>query len=1426
MTRLISYAQNFEDVMLWRALGHVKDGFYIDIGAQDPLIDSVSLAFHEQGWRGIHVEPTPHYAELLRQTRPKDIVIQAAVDAKSGILSFYEFPDTGLSTGDRQIAEKHINSGFRVQEILVPGVTLDEVFSRVSGKEIHWLKIDVEGGEKQVLEGWRCSSLRPWIVLIESTYPNTQIETHQQWESLILAKGYTFAYFDGLSCFYIADGHDELFKAFSSGPNVFDVMFYGFSLSATTPFCGILNSHILALEGQRERERQEAEQRFSLREHELTEQVRACKAAVEQAGQSSTIEQKELSTRLQASQLDALEASKNFAAREQAFSQQLQASQQELRRLEQDRAQREKEHAEQTNQTRQELEAVLRTQVQREQEVAIQLLAIQQRAEQEKAEQALNHREQVHALQRELATMRNGLFWKLTAPLRALMAWFNRTHVQTGYANSAEEQAIVAPMSRPEPDTATPDTQAFTVTRPFSETTSMTRDHFTQTTRPTSPRAASNLKTLMQYQGRQFVECAYLTLLKRPPDPEGLNYYLGRLRSGVPKIQILGQLLDSREARARGVELIGLQGAVKLHKFARLPLVGNVFKLFVELEGNSILECRLRAIEQHMSKLGQDADIYLDHHEQSMARLKEIIGKQIKEIQKLDKHFSRVTSITHASDSLFTEPEAKRAGILEKGQRILYFYVDHTSRFTANTGMQRTVRMLAKSLLERYETIRFVKWDNEKRDLVLINRSELNHLAQWNGPNLSLVNVSLYSEDQTSYDSIGFHEKHEGNWLLVPEVTHINFHGAPKTREVLQSSEQHGLKSAFIFYDAIPLNREELAEVAQVHLDYMNHLKDADIILPISEWSKLDFFKHIKDQSSELSSMRATVRALPLPCESILAARVRASEELKANAKNMILSVGSITPHKNQLMLVRAFNSYCSKNPDTSWTLKLVGHVHPAVFDELSQLIGANDRVILSPGASDDFLRESYESCAFTVFPSLEEGFGLPIVESLWFGKPCVCASFGAMQEAGSKDGCVLIDTRDETEIEQAIKLLIENETYRNNLYARICKTDLNTWDDYADQLTFIMKEYHLKALHGKSSVEIASNDDTMKKKRIFWLGMHKILVRTELVRLRDLGYEVFNPRYLSNIVDQSAELDWDENQETTLPKDVFNKLARTNFFYASLDEDIFSILNEYFDAVIVTIAPIWLEPIVKGYHGKIIYRVYGQSHSITNEFVNRDMRRYIEGNKDFIFMPHASEAVSAEEKWFRETEFVVPYCLTDDVFGYQDSWERSSAYGGEVALTCPNIANPFFGEHYQFLKKHYNKDFFRIYGVQTSTVDDPAVVGTLSRQELIDRWSKVACYVYTYDDPRVCYLPPIEIMVIGAPVLFVTGSLLDRYFAGVNTPARFSSPQEALSLCERIRNGDEYLIDDILMYQKDVRRRYTPAHVWSIFDRVIKTLI
>lgn len=276
---MISYAQNFEDVMLWRALGHVEHGFYVDIGAQDPVVDSVSLAFHEQGWHGIHVEPTAHYAKLLREQRPGDTVIQAAVGEPPGDLTFFEIPDSGISTLSPEIAAQHREHGYDVHETTTTVVTLASVLEPHQEHDLHWLKIDVEGFEHQVLDSWAACPVRPWIVVVESTLPLTQIENYQEWEPLLVERGYSFVYFDGLNRFYIAEAHQELKQAFSAPPNVFDK----FSVNGTgsTSFHDVLkeryetqNAAALKAQAQaHEKERRALKQRHLQREERLAAQL-------------------------------------------------------------------------------------------------------------------------------------------------------------------------------------------------------------------------------------------------------------------------------------------------------------------------------------------------------------------------------------------------------------------------------------------------------------------------------------------------------------------------------------------------------------------------------------------------------------------------------------------------------------------------------------------------------------------------------------------------------------------------------------------------------------------------------------------------------------------------------------------------------------------------------------------------------------------------------------------------------------------------------------------------------------------------------------------------------------------------------------------------------------------------------------------------
>jgi len=218
----ISYAQNLEDVMLFRALKGVEQGFYIDVGALDPVIASVTKAFYERGWRGINLEPVGSWFQNLLADRPEDINLQIAAGSQSGNIRFFEVRDTGFSTADPHYALRQALQGYQVREHQVPTKPLDVICSDCDVKEVHFLKIDVEGAEADVLRGFSLTQIRPWIIVVEATEPDSQTPTHEEWENLLTNRGYEFVYFDGLNRYYVAEEHSSLKSAFSTPPNYFD----------------------------------------------------------------------------------------------------------------------------------------------------------------------------------------------------------------------------------------------------------------------------------------------------------------------------------------------------------------------------------------------------------------------------------------------------------------------------------------------------------------------------------------------------------------------------------------------------------------------------------------------------------------------------------------------------------------------------------------------------------------------------------------------------------------------------------------------------------------------------------------------------------------------------------------------------------------------------------------------------------------------------------------------------------------------------------------------------------------------------------------------------------------------------------------------------------------------------------------------------
>ena len=220
----LSFTRNFEDVMITRALGKIDKGFYLDIGAYQPISDSNTCCLYQRGWRGIVVEPQSKFHDLWKTHRPEDILVGAAVGKELGEITFYQIVqnDQNATISDA-IAAMHQREGRQVTAQKVQLVTLDHLLEQYRPEgEIHLLSIDVEGAELAALQGLSLNRFRPWLIVLESTLPNRPQTNYGEWEPLLLESGYEFVYFDAVNRFYLAKEHMDLKVHFIHPPNVWD----------------------------------------------------------------------------------------------------------------------------------------------------------------------------------------------------------------------------------------------------------------------------------------------------------------------------------------------------------------------------------------------------------------------------------------------------------------------------------------------------------------------------------------------------------------------------------------------------------------------------------------------------------------------------------------------------------------------------------------------------------------------------------------------------------------------------------------------------------------------------------------------------------------------------------------------------------------------------------------------------------------------------------------------------------------------------------------------------------------------------------------------------------------------------------------------------------------------------------------------------
>jgi glycosyltransferase involved in cell wall biosynthesis len=573
------------------------------------------------------------------------------------------------------------------------------------------------------------------------------------------------------------------------------------------------------------------------------------------------------------------------------------------------------------------------------------------------------------------------------------------------------------------------------------------------------------LTNVLARNGQDFLRAAYRALLRREPDESGLKFYLDELLAGHSKIDVLGRIYNSAERRKLGTDIPGLPSRLRRQRVARMPMIGEIARRR-QSEGYAASDFLLRRLEQRIEILNDGLETLVANTRSNGERIERHLFELASRLERqssgrppeimpaavdLDSGIRtpRLVSVTADQQPKITRTSS-RAPLLP----VVYFYVDHTAQCPVNTGMQRVVRRLGRALLEKGQITVFVKWDPALKGLILASQEDLIYLGKWNGPQFSEAQLKSYPLAQDGARPISRH-KTPGSWLLVPEVTHITYHAQPVTLDVLLAARQLNLSISFVYYDAIPLRLPSYKDTAQRHELYMQQLLLADVIIPISERSAIEIDRFFRSYQSN-TAPRPTVCALPLPAESQLTARLFATDT--SMESRTILCVGSIEPRKNQIALLEAFESLSNSQPNFAWKLILAGNLRGDVAAKVMEYIGRNRNISHVQNIPDPELDALYRACSFTVFPSVEEGFGLPILESLWYAKPCVCANFGAMAEVAEGGGCYGVDTRSAYELRIALEQMTGSADLRSRLSVEASQRPLTTWSNYSDSVTTLLQ--------------------------------------------------------------------------------------------------------------------------------------------------------------------------------------------------------------------------------------------------------------------------------------------------------------------------------------------------------------------------------
>lgn len=281
------------------------------------------------------------------------------------------------------------------------------------------------------------------------------------------------------------------------------------------------------------------------------------------------------------------------------------------------------------------------------------------------------------------------------------------------------------------------------------------------------------------------------------------------------------------------------------------------------------------------------------------------------------------------------------------------------------------------------------------------------------------------------------------------------------TSEVFAEAERPGFgdflaqrpcRCAAVFHDAIPLKHPAITWPQSVarHPSYLKMLSRFDRVWAVSEASRRELAGFWQWQGIERPP---PVEVLALGADFNGAPR---AAQPAASARPSLLCVGIVEPRKNQAFLLDVAEDLWRTGLE--FELHIVGRVNPhfgrPIVARIKSLRRKFPGLRFHEAAGDQEVAGLYAAARATVFPTIAEGCGLPVLESLWMGVPCVCSDLPVLRENADGGGCVAVAVNDRAAWADALRRVLTDDAARARLATEATARTLPTWAQAAKAIT------------------------------------------------------------------------------------------------------------------------------------------------------------------------------------------------------------------------------------------------------------------------------------------------------------------------------------------------------------------------------------